>query len=154
MVYGIIGMINFAHGEIFMIGSFIAVITVVALNAIGLPSVALSILLAFAFSIAVTSAYGWAVERIAYRPLQSSSRIAPLISAIGVSVFLQNFVRLAQGARVKPLQPMIEGHVTLMQDAGGFAVSLSTLQMIIMALTFALMLGLTFLIQKTSLGRA
>jgi branched-chain amino acid transport system permease protein len=153
MVYGIIGMINFAHGEIFMIGAFIAVITFVAAPLIGIMSVPLAILAAFLCSIVVTSAYGWTMERVAYRPLQGSSRIAPLISAIGVSVLLQNYVRVAQGARVKPLPPIVEGHVALVSQ-DGFTVSLSVLQIIIMVMTFVLMLLLTFVIQKTALGRA
>lgn len=154
MVYGIIGMINFAHGELYMIGAFVAVVTVVAMNTVGIVAVPLVILAAFIFSILVTSTYGWVMERMAYRPLRAAPRIAPLISAIGVSVLLQNYVRMAQGARVKPLQPMIEGHITLMQRADGFVVSLSYLQVIIMVLAVVLMAGLTFIIHKTPLGRA
>jgi branched-chain amino acid transport system permease protein len=154
MVYGIIGMINFAHGEMYMIGAFIAVITILACSAVGAGFMPLAILAAFLCAMAVTAAYGYVMERVAYRPLRGANRLAPLISAIGVSVLLQNYVRLAQGPRVKPLPPMVEGHVTLLERADGFMVSLSWLQIAIMILTVALMIGLTLLIQKTSLGRA
>lgn len=154
LVYGIIGMINFAHGEIYMIGAFIAVITLVAFSTLGIAALPLAVVAAFLFSILVTSAYGYVVERIAYKPLRGSSRIAPLISAIGVSVVLQNYVRLAQGARVKPLPPLFEGHFTLLQRADGFTVNVSYLQVAIIVLTVTLMAGLTFIIHKTPLGRA
>ncbi|NDE91321.1 MAG: branched-chain amino acid ABC transporter permease LivH [Alphaproteobacteria bacterium] len=154
MVYGIMGMINFAHGELYMIGAFVAVITVVAMNTIGVVAVPLIIFAAFLISILVTSTYGFVMEKLAYRPLRNAPRIAPLISAIGVSVLLQNFVRMAQGARVKPLQPMVEGRFTLMERADGFAVSLSYLQIVIVVLAVVLMIGLTLLIHKTKLGRA
>src|SRR5215831_17688530 len=107
MVYGIIGMINFAHGDIFMVGAFIALITFLVLVAIGVTAVPLALL---------TALYGWTVERIAYRPLRHSFRLAPLISAIGISIVLQNFVQVAQGARVKPLPPLIHGGYTLFED--------------------------------------
>ncbi len=154
LVYGIIGMINFAHGEIYMIGAFIAVITLVALASVGWAVLPLAILLAFLFSVVVTATYGYVVERVAYKPLRGSSRIAPLISAIGVSVLLQNYVRLAQGARVKPLPSMIDGNFTLMERADGFTVTMSYLQVAIIVLTVLLMLGLTYIIHRTPLGRA
>ena len=90
---------------------------------------------------------------MAYRPLRAAPRLAPLISAIGVSIVLQNFSQLAQGARVKPLPPVFHGGVTLM-DGNGFTVSLNWLQMIIMALTLVLMAGFTWVINRTALGRA
>lgn len=154
MVYGIIGMINFAHGELYMIGAFVAVITVVAMQSVGILAVPLIILAALLISILVTSTYGYVMERMAYRPLRNAPRIAPLISAIGVSILLQNFVRMAQGARVKPLQPMVDGRITLMERADGFVVSLSYLQIVIVVLAVVLMIGLTLLIHKTRLGRA
>lgn len=154
MVYGIMGMINFAHGELYMIGAFVAVVTVVAMNTIGVVAVPLIILAAFMFSILVTSTYGFVMEKMAYRPLRNAPRIAPLISAIGVSVLLQNFVRMSQGARVKPLQPMVDGRITIMERADGFVVSLSYLQIVIVVMAVVLMVGLTLLIHKTRLGRA
>ena len=71
-----------------------------------------------------TAVYGWTVERIAYRPLRGSFRLAPLISAIGMSILLQNYVQLAQGARVKPMPPVIQGGFVF-GAASGFAVRLS-----------------------------
>ena len=92
MVYGIIGMINFAHGDIFMIGAFIALIAFLVLVAIGVTAVPLALLLVLLVAMALTALYGWTVERIAYRPLRHSFRLAPLISAIGMSIVLQNYV--------------------------------------------------------------
>ena len=153
MVYGIIGMINFAHGEIYMIGAFIAVIAFLTLSALGVTYVPLALLVVLAITMAFTSAYGWTVERIAYRPLRHSFRLAPLISAIGMSIFLQNYVQLLQGARVKPLQPIVTGGFVLMQNED-FEVQISYLQIFIIVLTVALMAGFTTMINRTSLGRA
>src|SRR5258707_2303443 len=92
MVYGIIGMINFAHGEVFMIGAFISLIGFLICGMLGISSVPAVIVLVLLMSMAFTAVYGWAIERVAYRPLRGSFRLAPLISAIGVSIVLQNFV--------------------------------------------------------------
>ena len=99
MVYGIIGMINFAHGEIYMIGAFIAVTAFLLLGLAGISFVPLALLIVLIVAMLFTALYGWAVERIAYRPLRGSFRLAPLISAIGMSIFLQNYVQITQGAR-------------------------------------------------------
>lgn len=153
MVYGIIGMINFAHGDIFMIGAFISLIVFVALSAIGLGSVFLILMVALLAAMMLTAVFGWTVERMAYRPLRQSFRLAPLITAIGMSIFLQNYVQIAQGARVKPLPPQIEGGVVLM-DSGTFTVTLSYMQILIVVVTVTLLVGFTLLIAKTPLGRA
>ncbi len=92
MVYGIIGMINFAHGDIFMIGAFIALIAFLMLVSIGVTAIPLILLIVLLIAMAITALYGWTVERIAYRPLRHSFRLAPLISAIGMSIVLQNYV--------------------------------------------------------------
>lgn len=154
MVYGIIGMINFAHGEIYMIGAFVAVISFVVLGLIGIVWAPLAIMLVLILSMFFTSIYGWTVERIAYRPLRGSFRLAPLISAIGMSIFLQNYVQLVQGARVKPLQPIVQGGFILAESPDGFVVSLSYLQVVIIVLTVALMATFTMIISGTELGRA
>ena len=99
MVYGIIGMINFAHGEIYMIGAFISVTMFLLLGFAGISYVPLALLIVLIVAMLFTALYGWAVERIAYRPLRGSFRLAPLISAIGMSIFLQNYVQITQGAR-------------------------------------------------------
>src|SRR5207248_5030543 len=153
MVYGIVGMINFAHGEIYMIGSLIAVISFVILGLLGLGWAPLAILIVLVVSIGFTSAYGWTVERIAYRPLRGSFRLAPLISAIGMSIILQNYVQLLQGARPKPIQPIIRGGYQLF-EIDGFVVQLSYMQIIIVLATVGLMAGFTLLITRTALGRA
>ncbi|OCW56893.1 ABC transporter permease subunit [Hoeflea olei] len=157
MVYGIIGMINFAHGDIFMVGSFIALATFLALVAIGITALPLILFITLLVSMLFTSAWGWTVERLAYRPLRGSFRLAPLITAIGMSIVLQNFVQITQGARVKPLPPQIQGGITLVEgvtDNGTIAVQLSYMQIIIIATTLALMIGFSLLISKTSLGRS
>ena len=153
MVYGIIGMINFAHGDIYMIGAFVSLIGFVVFSAVGVTSVPLAILLVLVLAMFFTAAYGWAVERIAYRPLRGSPRLAPLISAIGMSIVLQNYVQIAQGARTKSMQPIIHGQLGF--DLGqGAHVTISLLQVIIIALTVVLMAGFTWVIRNTSLGRA
>ncbi len=153
MVYGIVGMINFAHGEIYMIGAFISVIAFLVLGLAGVTYVPLALAIVLLTTMLFTSIYGWAVERLAYRPLRGSSRLAPLISAIGMSIFLQNYVQVTQGARVKPLPPLIQGGFTIF-DSGGFAVRLSFLQLLIIVMTLALMAGFTTVIAATPLGRA
>lgn len=153
MVYGIIGMINFAHGDIFMVGAFGALIVIVGLGAVGFGGAGVLIILALLAAMLIAAVYGWALERIAYRPLRGSFRLAALISAIGMSIFLQNFVQLSQGARVKPLQPMVDGGFVVMEK-GNFAVTLSYLQIIIVVTTVVLMAGFSLLIAKTPIGRA
>ena len=153
MVYGIIGMINFAHGEIYMIGAFIAMIAFAVLGFFGVASVPMALLVVLLLAILFTAAYGWTVERVAYRPLRGSFRLAPLISAIGMSIFLQNYVQLLQGARVKAMKPLFNGGFVLLEEAG-FKVTLSYLQLFIIVLTVVLMAGFTLLLQRTALGRA
>ncbi len=153
MVYGIIGMINFAHGDIFMIGAFVSLILFIALGMAGVTFLPLAFLVVLIVAMLITSIYGWTVERLAYRPLRGSFRLAPLISAIGMSIFLQNFVQLAQGARVKPMPPMISGGFTFLED-GDFSITLSWMQIIIVVLTVVLMSGFALLISRTPLGRA
>ena len=152
MVYGIIGMINFAHGDIFMISAFIALIGLLVLFGVGITWLPLVLIVVLILSMFLTAAWGWVVERIAYRPLRGSFRLAPLISAIGMSLFLQNFVQIAQGARIKPLPPLVSGGFVLM-DSGDFTVNLSYLQIVIVVLTLSLMTGFSLLISKTALGR-
>ncbi|MCL2428525.1 MAG: branched-chain amino acid ABC transporter permease LivH, partial [Alphaproteobacteria bacterium] len=109
--------------------------------------------LTLVFAVAIAALYGWTVERIAYRPLRGSFRLAPLISAIGMSIVLQNFVQVSQGARVKPIEPLLPGGVQLMK-AGGFAVELSWMQVAIVATTLTVLAIFTWLVTRTPLGRA
>jgi branched-chain amino acid transport system permease protein len=152
MVYGIIGMINFAHGDIFMVSAFIGLIAFLALVAMGITAVPLALFLVLLIAMALTSLYGWTVERFAYRPLRRSFRLAPLISAIGMSIVLQNYVQIVQGARVKPLPPLIPGGFTL-ATGGTFAVQLSNVQIIVVVVTVVLMGVFTWLVANTRLGR-
>ncbi len=152
MVYGIIGMINFAHGDVFMIGGFIALIGFMICGMLGLGWAPIAILLVLLLTMAFTAVYGWAIERLAYRPLRGSFRLAPLISAIGVSIALQNYVQLTQGARSKPHDSLVDGGFTLL-SANGFDVRVGWLQIVIVVVTVALMVGFTLLINRTALGR-
>ena len=156
MVYGIIGMVNFAHGEVFMIGSFVSLIFILLLGLTGASSaisIVLILLLVLVIAMAVTAVWGWTVERLAYRPLRGSFRLAPLISAIGMSLFLQNFVQVAQGARSKPMANIIQGTHTIMTE-DGFTTQLSNIRILIILVTVVLMTVFTYLIARTPLGRA
>ena len=153
MVYGIIGMINFAHGEIYMIGAFLSILAFTMLGVTGVTWMPLALIMVLLVAIVFTAAYGWAVERIAYRPLRGSQRLAALISAIGMSLALQNYVLLTQGAGVKALQPIIRGGVIL-YATGNFTVILSYIQIFIILLTILLMAIFATLIARTALGRA
>jgi branched-chain amino acid transport system permease protein len=153
MVYGIIGMINFAHGDIFMVGAFIALILFLLLVSLGVTSIPVVLLLVLLLGMFFTAVYGWTLERIAYRPLRTSFRLAPLITAIGMSIVLINYVQLAQDARVKPLPPVITGGYTLMRT-DTFSVTLSNIQIVIILTTVALMSVFSYIITSTALGRA
>ncbi|HNF67285.1 MAG TPA: high-affinity branched-chain amino acid ABC transporter permease LivH, partial [Plasticicumulans sp.] len=154
MVYGIIGMINFAHGEIYMIGAYVGVVTLTALGAAS-GTLPLTLVLAGALvaAIVVTAAYGWTVERVAYRPLRGGPRLVPLISAIGMSIFLQNYVQLGQGARDVSVPPLLPGNLFSV-EIGGFPVSLSVTRALIIGVTVVLMIALTLYIGRSRMGRA
>jgi branched-chain amino acid transport system permease protein len=153
MVYGIIGMINFAHGDVFMVGAFIALILFIGLLSIGFTFVPLALLLVLLAAMLLTGVYGWTIERMAYRPLRGSFRLAPLITAIGMSIVLQNYIQIAQGARVKPLQPVITGGYRILEK-DGFTVNISNIQIIIVVTTVVLMTIFSLIIAKTPLGRS
>jgi len=152
MVYGIIGMINFAHGEIFMISTFITLISFLILGPMGGGIVAVLIIVLI-ITMALTAVYGWALERIAYRPLRGSQRLASLISAIGMSIFLQNFVQLSQGARVKALPPVVTTNFKILENEN-FVVTLSLMQVVIILTTVFLMSLFWVIIKYSALGRA
>jgi len=152
MVYGIVGMINFAHGDVFMVGSFVALIAFLLLVSLGMTAVPLALVVVLLVAMALTALYGWTVERVAYRPLRHSFRLAPLISAIGMSIVLQNYVQIAQGARVKPLPPLIQGGFTLISSPE-FSVQLSNVQIIVVLTTLVVMVIFAWLVANTRLGR-
>jgi branched-chain amino acid transport system permease protein len=149
MVYGIIGMINFAHGDIFMVGAFIALIVFLFLVSIfASVHVVLFLLIMMIVAMLLTSLYNWTIEKVAYRPLRGSFRLAPLITAIGMSIALSNFVQVTQGPRNKPIPPMISTVYNV------FGISISAKQIVIVLVTAALLTLFWYLVNKTSLGRA
>ncbi|MEI7804743.1 MAG: branched-chain amino acid ABC transporter permease LivH [Hyphomicrobiales bacterium] len=153
MVFGIIGMVNFAHGDVFMVSSFIALIAFLILTSfLGVTSIALALLIVLVVAMLLTALVNWAIERTAYRPLRGSFRLAPLISAIGMSIFLMNFVQVTQGPRNKSIPPMVQGEFVLM-DRNDFAVTLSFKQLIIWGVTAVLLAAFWYLVAKTRLGR-
>src|SRR5687767_13699635 len=138
MVYGIVGMINFAHGDIFMIGGFISLIAFLIFVSIGITAVPVILLLVLLVAMATPALSGWTVERIAYRPLRHSFRLAPMLSAIGMSFVLGNFAQVSQGAQVKHVPPTITVDVTLF-ERNNFAVQLSNVQIIVVVTTIVLL---------------
>jgi branched-chain amino acid transport system permease protein len=154
MVFGIIGMVNFAHGDVFMVSAFIALIAfLILVSWLGVSSIALALFIVLIAAMLFTALVNWAIERVAYRPLRGSFRLAPLISAIGMSIFLSNFVQVTQGPRNKSIPPIVQGEFVLFtQDH--YAVTLSLKQLIIWGVTAALLAGFWYLVAKTPLGRA
>ncbi len=154
MVFGIIGMVNFAHGDVFMLATFIALMIFLALTQIlGVTSLALSFVAVLFATMALTSLWSYMIERLAYRRLRGSFRLAPLISAIGMSIFLSNLVYVLQGPRNKSVPPMFNEIIKVTQG-GGYDVTLSIKQILIVAVTALLLAAFWFLVQKTPLGRA
>jgi len=154
MVFGIIGMVNFAHGDVFMVSAFIALIAFLSLSAwLGISSIALALMVILVVAMLFTALVNWVIERLAYRPLRGSFRLAPLISAIGMSIFLSNFVQVTQGPRNKSIPPMIQGEFVLYTH-DGFPVTVSYKQLIIWVITAVLLACFWYLVAKTKLGRA
>ena len=149
MVYGIIGMINFAHGDIFMLGGFAALIVFLILTSVfvGLPVVIL-LLIMMAAAMLTASLWNWTIEKVAYRPLRGSFRLAPLITAIGMSITLSNFIQVTQGPRNKPIPPLVSSVYNI------YGISISLKQIIIVVLTVSLLTIFWYIVNKTSLGRA
>lgn len=154
MVFGIIGMVNFSHGDVFMLSSFIALILLLALTQIlGLGSLSVALFIVLILSMLLTSLWSWAIERLAYRPLRGSFRLAPLISAIGMSIFLSNLVQVTQGPRNKPVPTTLTGVFTF-GEGSDFAITLSHKQILIVTVTAVLLAAFWYLVQKTPIGRA
>ena len=153
MVFGIIGMINFAHGDVFMLSTFIALIVLLVLaQVLGVSSVAVSLVAALVVSMALTGFWNWAIERVAYRPLRGSFRLAPLISAIGMSIFLMNMVQVVQGPRNKPVPTLIDSRFSVPVGQGEVVVAAK--QILVITVTAVLLALFWYLVQKTPLGRA
>ncbi len=153
MVFGIIGMVNFAHGDVFMVSAFIALILFLLLTQVlGVLAIGLALLIVLVLGMALTALWSWVIERVAYRPLAGSFRLAPLISAIGMSILLSNMVQVVQGPRNKPVPPMLNEVISLPVGAGN--VTLSMKQILIFVLTGVLLVAFWAVVQKTRLGRA
>ncbi len=142
MVYGIITLINFAHGEIFMVGAFVGLFLVTVLK--------LNVFVAMAGAMVFCMVMGVVIELIAYRPLRKSSRLSALISAIGVSIFLSTLALMVFGADAKGY-PDEAFPVRQINIAGA---EISTLQLLIIGVSASLMLGLEFIVKKTKIGKA
>jgi branched-chain amino acid transport system permease protein len=154
MVFGIIGMVNFAHGDVFMLSTFIALILLMALTQVaGLGSLAIALFLVLIAAMLLTALWAWAIERLAYRPLRGSFRLAPLISAIGMSIFLSNLVQVTQGPRYKPAPQML-GDVIILRQGVDYSVAVSYKQLLIMAVTAVLLAAFWYVVQNTAIGRA
>lgn len=149
MVYGIIGLINFAHGEIYMIGAFTALITASVLTVLGFNQLAILICAGLAAMI-YSSAYGYTIEKVAYKPLRNAPRLSPLISAIGMSIFLQNYVLLAQTSDFMPFPALIPD-LPFMEP---YAEIVGTTDLAILVTTTVVMLILTLIIKYTRAGKA
>ena len=153
MVFGIIGMVNFAHGDVFMLSAFIALLVFLFITKVlGIVFLPLAFVIVLMAAMLLTAAWNWQIERVAYRPLRGSFRLAPLISAIGMSTFLSNFVQVAQGPRNKPVPPMFTDIIHL--GGAGHDITLQYRQVVIMLVTVILLAAFWWLVQKTPLGRA
>jgi branched-chain amino acid transport system permease protein len=151
MVYGIIGMINFAHGDVYMVSAYITAIAIAILTFFGIESFPIIIIGTLFLTVAVTGVYGWVIERIAYRPLRNSSRLAVLISAIGMSLILQNYVQLSQGANQQGVPTLLTGAIRF--TVGDGFVQITYMKLLILFVSILGMGILTYVIQKTKLGR-
>ena len=120
---------------------------------LGVTSVPFAFIIVLVAAMALTGLWNWAIERVAYRPLRGSFRLAPLISAIGMSIFLSNMVQVIQGPRNKTIPPMFEDVIKI-TSGGAYDVTLSYKQILIMVSTAVLLAGFWYLVQKTPLGRA
>ncbi len=151
MVYGILQLINFAHGEVYMLGAYLGIIVLGVLTAPGIPHLGIIVTLSITVAVSVLfcGAYGAMIERVAYRPLRKAAKLTPLISAVGMSIILQNFIMLSQGKEYKYLPPVI--------SVEGFSVAgatISPVELIILGTSVALMAALQVFISKTRIGKA
>ncbi len=141
MVYGIIRLINFAHGDIFMFGAYAGMILITNFN--------LPIYIAFPLAMAITALFGVVIERVAYKPLRNSTRTAALITAIGVSFLIQNGMQVLMGANIYTFPQVIPN---TFYDIGGIRINF--IQIIIFITSVVLMFILQYIVRKTKLGRA
>jgi branched-chain amino acid transport system permease protein len=150
MVYGIIGMINFAHGDIFTVGAFSALIVYFGLVGYFVNmNIAVLLIVMMAVAVILTSLWNWTIERVAYKPLRGSFRLAPLITAIGISIALSNFLQVSQGPRNKAIPETVGGKFFLTEN-----VTISGKQLLIFGVTAVLLAVFWYIVHKTPLGRA
>ncbi len=149
MVYGVLGLINFAHGEVYMLGGFVGLIVAGVLTIFGWPLLAI-LVIACLVAMIYAGAYGYTIEKVAYKPLRHAPRLSPLISAIGMSIFLQNYVILAQTADFQAYPQLIPDWEAL--DA--YSHIILPTEVVILLVTVATMILLMFLIKFTKIGRA
>lgn len=140
MVYGIIMLLNFAHGDIIMIGAYTAFYAITTFHLHPVISVVLAVV--------VSTGLGVLIEKVAYTPLRSAPRLSLLITAIGISFLLENGAQLIFGAETKSMDPIVPGNVSL------FGTTISYAALLTIAVTVLAMVALTFLVQKTRLGKA
>ncbi len=155
MVYGILEFINFAHGEVYMLGAYLGIIALGLLAQWGVTGWTAAPLLVIVFAMAYAAAWGGTIETLAYKPLRAAPRLSPLISALGVSIFLQNFVMITQGAR----DQVFHRELLFSSDFNSCGLTLASCtvsytQLMIIGTALVLMAGLTLFINKTKLGRA
>jgi len=148
MVYGILELINFAHGEIVMLGAMVSVTVLGTLAALGMP-IPLALVASLAAAVAMCVSTAVLVERVAYRPLRNAPRLAPLITAIGVSIILQNLAMIVWGRQYLSFPPVLDIEI---YDLAGATVT--NVQVLIVVVAALVMGGLLLLVQRTRLGRA
>jgi branched-chain amino acid transport system permease protein len=148
MVYGIINLINFAHGEVLMVGALTSWTVVNALDHAGLPGWLL-LLISLIAAIVVCSVLNFAVEKIAYRPLRNAPRLAPLITAMGMSLLLQTLAMMIWKPNVKPYPILLSGDPIFIHGA-----VINSTQILILVVTALTLTGLMYLVNYTKLGRA
>src|SRR5213592_4894148 len=165
MVYGILKLLNFAHGDVYMVGAFVGFFVLQWLGGALSPAVTGWLVVAIMFAVAMLACglLGVVIERFAYRPLREAPRIAPLISALGVSFFIQNSVLLLFGASFRTYNSFLLGSAHPQQFVPGplsdavFVVNgvrVQLVQILVLAVTLGLMVGLTLLVARTRLGKA
>jgi len=149
MVYGILGLINFAHGEVYMIGAFVGLIFASIFSILGWPVWSIFVLALLA-AMLWSGAYGYTIEQVAYKPLRNAPRLAPLISAIGMSIFLREYVILAQSSDFRAFPALFE----TLPDFGAFGDFLQPSEAVIISTVLVALAGLFYLIRFTKTGRA
>ena len=157
LVYGIIELINFAHGDLFMLGSFIAFVLISLVFKISiatpLPALVLTILIIIAITMLATAVINASIERVAYRPLRNAPKLAPLISAIGMSFVLQNIALLIFGPANKSVDAVLPA-VNILAAFGITTITISSEQVFVAVVTIPLLVGLTWFVSKTRQGKA